>query len=384
MNDAVLAGLLTDKYELTMLAAALRDGTAHRRTTFELFARRLPEGRRYGVVAGTGRLLEALPQFRFDDEACQLLAQFLDADTLRYLRDFRFGGDIDGYAEGELYFPGSPVLSVRGSFAECVVLETLALSIFNHDSAIASAAARMVSAAGERPLIEMGYATHPRTRGGRRGAGRPTSPVSPRRPTWRPSGDTGSRPRAPPRTPSPCCTPATDGPSNGELAAFRAQVDALGADTTLLVDTYDVTTGVANAVAAGGATLGAVRIDSGELGVLARQVREQLDQLGATQTRIVVSGDLDEFSIAALRADPVDSYGVGTSLVTGSGAPAAGMVYKLVEVDGMPVQKRSSHKESRRRPQRGAAVVTTDRHDHRGGGASGRPTARPPPNRAGC
>jgi nicotinate phosphoribosyltransferase len=128
MNDAVLAGLLTDKYELTMLAAALRDGTAHRRTTFELFARRLPEGRRYGVVAGTGRLLEALPRFRFDDEACQLLAQFLDADTLRYLRDFRFGGDVDGYAEGELYFPGSPVLSVRGSFAECVVLETLARS----------------------------------------------------------------------------------------------------------------------------------------------------------------------------------------------------------------------------------------------------------------
>src|SRR5215471_5421961 len=156
MNDQVLAGLLTDKYELTMLAAALRDGTADRRTTFELFARRLPDGRRYGVVAGTGRLLEALPQFRFDDDACELVAQFLDPDTVGYLRDFRFGGDIDGYAEGELYFPGSPVLSVTGSFAECVVLETLALSIFNHDTAIASAAARMVSAARERPLVEMG------------------------------------------------------------------------------------------------------------------------------------------------------------------------------------------------------------------------------------
>jgi nicotinate phosphoribosyltransferase len=136
-------------------------------------------------------------------------------------------------------------------------------------------------------------------------------------------------------------------PEKAELAAFRAQVDALGTDTTLLVDTYDVTAGVANAVAAAGATLGAVRIDSGELGVLARQVREQLDKLGATQTRIVVSGDLDEFSIAALQASPVDSYGVGTSLVTGSGAPTANMVYKLVEVDGIPVQKRSSHKESR-------------------------------------
>ena len=318
MNDAVLAGLLTDKYELTMLAAALRDGTAHRRTTFELFARRLPEGRRYGVVAGTGRLLEALPQFRFDDEACQSLAQFLDADTLRYLRDFRFGGDIDGYAEGELYFPGSPVLSVRGSFAECVVIETLALSIFNHDSAIASAAARMVSAAGERPLIEMGSRrTHERAavaaaRAAYIAGFAATSNLEAQRQYGIPIEGTAAHAFTMLHT-------QPDGPD--ELAAFRAQVDALGTDTTLLVDTYDVTAGVANAVAAGGAALGAVRIDSGELGVLARQVREQLDQLGATQTRIVVSGDLDEFSIAALRADPVDSYGVGTSLVTGSGAP---------------------------------------------------------------
>ena len=131
-----------------------------------------------------------------------------------------------------------------------------------------------------------------------------------------------------------------------ERAAFKAQVDALGAGTTLLVDTYDITQGVANAVEVAGTELGAVRIDSGDLGVLARQVRKQLDGLGANETRIVVSGDLDEFAIAALRAEPVDIYGVGTSVVTGSGAPTASMVYKLVEVDGMPVEKRSSHKES--------------------------------------
>jgi nicotinate phosphoribosyltransferase len=346
MNDPVLAGLLTDKYELTMLAAALRDGTADRRTTFELFARRLPDGRRYGVVAGTGRLLETLPQFRFNDDACQLLAQFLDPDTLGYLRDFRFAGDVDGYAEGELYFPGSPILSVTGSFAECVVLETLALSIFNHDTAVASAAARMVSAAGERPLIEMGSRrTHER------------AAVAAARAAYIAGFAASSNLEAQRRYGIPAEGTAAhaftmvharrDGPPEAtELAAFRAQVDALGADTTLLVDTYDVTTGVANAVAAAGTALGAVRIDSGELGVLARQVREQLDRLGATKTRIVVSGDLDEFSIAALRAEPVDSYGIGTSLVTGSGAPTANMVYKLVEVDGMPVQKRSSHKES--------------------------------------
>jgi len=346
MNDPVLAGLLTDKYELTMLAAALRDGTADRRTTFEVFARRLPEGRRYGVVAGTGRLLETLPQFRFDDQAGQSLAQFLDPDTLGYLRDFRFGGDIDGYAEGELYFPGSPVLSVSGSFAECVVLETLVLSIFNHDTAIASAAARMVRAAGERPLIEMGSRrTHER------------AAVAAARAAYIAGFAASSNLEAQRRYGIPTEGTAAHAftmlhtredrpPEAAELAAFRAQVDALGVETTLLVDTYDVTTGVANAVAAAGATLGAVRIDSGELGVLTRQVREQLDQLGATGTRIVVSGDLDEFSIAGLRSEPVDSYGVGTSLVTGSGAPTANMVYKLVEVEGMPVQKRSSHKES--------------------------------------
>jgi len=343
MIDPVPAGLLTDKYELTMLAAALRDGTAARRTTFELFARKLPPGRRYGMVAGTGRLLETLPHFGFDDDECRLLAGFLDPDTVGYLRDFRFGGNIDGYAEGELYFPGSPVLSVTGSFAECVVLETLALSIFNHDTAVASAAARMVSAAGGRSLIEMGtrrtheHAAIAAARAAYIAGFSATSNLAAHRRYAIPAEGTAAHAFTMLHT-------TRDGPD--EPAAFRAQVQALGVDTTLLVDTYDVTAGVANAVAAAGTTLGAVRIDSGELGVLARQARRQLDQLGAGGTRIVVSGDLDEFSIAALRAEPVDSYGVGTSLVTGAGAPTAHMVYKLVEVDGMPVQKRSTHKES--------------------------------------
>ena len=343
MNDSVYAGLLTDRYELTMLSAALRDGTADRRTTFELFARRLPDGRRYGVVAGTGRFLEALPEFRFADAACESLAEFLDRDTLAYLRDFRFGGDVDGYAEGELYFPGSPVLSVQGSFAECVVLETLALSIFNHDSAVASAAARMVSAAEGRPLMEMGSRrTHEQAavaaaRAAYLAGFSASSNLEAHRRYGVPTEGTSAHAFTLLHT-------GPDGPD--ELAAFAAQVDALGPATTLLVDTYDVTTGVANAVAAAGTGLGAVRIDSGELGVLARQVREQLDRLGATHTRIVVSGDLDEFAIAGLRAEPVDSYGVGTSLVTGSGAPTANMIYKLVEVDGIPVEKRSVRKES--------------------------------------
>ena len=335
--------LLTDKYELTMLAAALRDGTASRPTTFEVFARRLPEGRRYGIVGGTGRLVEALPHFTFEDASLESVGDFLDPATLEYLAGYRFRGDIDGYPEGELYFPGSPVLSVHGTFAECVVLETLVLSILNHDTAIASAAARMVSVADGRPLIEMGSRrTHEQ------------AAVAAARAAYIAGFVGSSNLEAARRYGVPAFGTAahaytllhTTGDGPDERAAFRGQVDALGPQTTLLVDTYDITSGVANAIAVAGSDLGAVRIDSGDLGVMARQVRQQLDELGATQTRIVVSGDLDEYSIAALRAEPVDSYGVGTSLVTGSGAPTAGLVYKLVEVDGRPVEKRSTHKES--------------------------------------
>jgi nicotinate phosphoribosyltransferase len=290
--------LLTDKYELTMLAAALRDGTAHRRTSFELFARRLPEGRRYGIVAGTARFVEALAQFRFDDTALSAVSDFLDRETLAYLADYQFRGDVDGYAEGELYFPGSPVLSVHGTFGECVVLETLALSIFNYDTAIASAAARMVSAAEGRPLIEMGSRrTHEQ------------AAVASARAAYL-AGFTGSSNlEAQRRYGVPALGTAAhaftllhttpDGPD--EKAAFKAQIDALGVGTTLLVDTYDITAGVANAVEVAGTDLGAVRIDSGDLGVMARQTREQLNGLGATNTKIVVSGDLDEYSIAGYR-----------------------------------------------------------------------------------
>ncbi|WP_344783882.1 nicotinate phosphoribosyltransferase [Gordonia caeni] len=335
--------LLTDQYELTMVSAALAAGTADRRCVFEVFARRLPDGRRYGVVAGTGRLLDELENFRFGPAEIDALRGVVDEPTLEWLRSYRFGGEIDGYAEGELYFPGSPILTVRGGFAEAVVLETLALSILNHDSAVASAGARMVSAAAGRPIIEMGSRrTHERAavaaaRAAYLSGLTATSNLEAARTYGVPSAGTAAH----------AWTLAFTGPGGSdERAAFAAQVAKHGPETTLLVDTYDITTGVRNAIEVAGPGLNAVRIDSGDLGVLARQVRQQLDDLGATGTKIVVSGDLDEYAIASLRAEPVDLYGVGTSLVTGSGAPTAGMVYKLVEVDGLPVAKRSSHKES--------------------------------------
>lgn len=331
--------LLTDQYELTMLAGALADGSAQRRCSFEVFARRLPEGRRYGVVAGTARVLEAISCFRFGDAQLATLEPVLDARTLDRLAGYRFTGDVEGYPEGELYFSGSPVLTVTGTFAETVVLETLVLSILNHDSAVASAAARMVTAAAGRSLVEMG--------------GRRThewAAVDAARAAYLAGFTATSNLEAGARYGIPTTGTAAHAFTllhDTEADAFRAQVAALGTGTTLLVDTYDITAGIATAVEVAGPSLGAVRIDSGDLGELARQAREQLDALGARDTKIVLSGDLDEYAIAALRAEPVDGYGVGTSLVTGSGAPTAGMIYKLVEVDGRPVAKRSSAKESR-------------------------------------
>ena len=365
-------GLLTDHYELTMLQAALRDGTAQRACVFEAFARHLPPGRRYGVLGGTGRLLEAIERFRFDSASIEFLRsqRVVDDPTLDWLAAFRFDGDIDGYAEGELYFPGSPVLTVLAEFGTAVLLETLVLSILNHDSAVASAASRMVLAAGDRPCLEMGSRrTHEE------------SAVAAARAAYLAGFSATSNLEAGRRHGVP--TTGTSAHAftlvhDTETAAFTAQVQALGAGTTLLVDTYDVEAGIRAAVAAGGTALGAIRLDSGDLAALARQARAQLDSLGATGTRIVVTSDLDEFAIAALAVAPVDGYGAGTSVVTGSGAPTAGFVYKLVEREGVAVAKRSVGK-----PSTGGRKSALRRHDTAGVmtaevvRAAGRPHPRP-------
>lgn len=360
----VSTALLTDHYELTMLQASLADGTAHRRSVFELFARRLPDGRRYGVVAGMNRLLDALERFRFDEQTTQFLADhgIVDQATCEWLATYRFSGDIAGYADGEIFFPGSPVLVVESSFAEAVLLETLFLSILNHDSAVASAASRMTWWAGGRPCIEMGSRrTHEEAAVAAALAAfiagfATTSNLEAARRFGIPSGGTAAH----------SFTLLHD----TERDAFVSQVDALGKGTTLLVDTYDLTEAVRTAIEVTGTELGAVRLDSGDLPSLAGQVREQLDSLGATRTRIIVTSDLDEYQIAALAPAPVDGYGVGTALVTGSGHPTSGFVYKLVareNADGVlvPVAKKSPDKISiggrkfalRRRSATGVAEV---------------------------
>lgn len=316
--------LLTDKYELTMLQAALANATAERHCVFEVFTRRLPSWRRYGVVAGTGRLLEALSDFTFKEEDLSYLEAegTLNHQTLSYLENYRFTGNIRGYAEGEVYFPQSPILIVEGTFAEAVLLETLILSILNFDSAIASGASRMTAAAGNRPCLEMGSRrAHEQ---GAVAAARAAAIAGFSGTSNLEAGRIYSIPTI--GTSAHAFTLLHD----SEEEAFAAQVAALGTGTTLLVDTYDVTQGVETAIKVAGPNLGAVRLDSGDLGVQADEVRKQLDSLGAKNTLITVTSDLDEYAIASLAAAPVDAYGVGTSLVTGSGAPTSSMVYKLV------------------------------------------------------
>ncbi|MBO0867458.1 MAG: nicotinate phosphoribosyltransferase [Micromonosporaceae bacterium] len=321
-----------------MVSAALRDGTADRNCVFEVFARRLPTGRRYGVVAGTGRLVELITSFEFGEPELSYLreAGAVDKPTLDWLAGYRFRGDVQGYREGELFFPGSPILTVSGGFAECVVLETLALSVLNHDSAIAAASARMVTAARGRPLIEMGSRrTHEQAavaaaRAAYLAGFASTSNLAAGRLYHIPTAGTAAH--------------AYTLLHDDERTAFAGQVAALGKDTTLLVDTYDIGQGIRNAISVAGPQLRAIRIDSGDLSMLAGESRRLLDELGATDTKIIVSGDLDEYAIAALAAEPVDMYGAGTAVVIGSGAPTANLVYKLVEVDGRPVVKRSENK----------------------------------------
>ena len=330
--------LLTDRYELTMVSAALRDGTADRPCVFEVFGRRLPNGRRYGVVAGTGRLAELIREFRFTDDDIAYLSDsgVVDARTAAWLASYRFTGDVCGYAEGELYFPGSPILTVEAPFAVGVVLETLILSVLNHDCAVASAAARMVTAAHGRPIVEMGSRrTHEE------------SAVAAARSAYLAGFASTSNLAAGRRYGVPTAGTAAHAFTllpDSEADAFTSQIDTLGVGTTLLVDTFDIDEGIRTAVRVAGPGLGALRIDSGDLAVLAERSRDLLDSLGAKDTRILVSGDLDEYSIAALAAAPVDAYGAGTAVVVGSGAPTAQLVYKLVEVDGRAVVKRSENK----------------------------------------
>lgn len=342
MNSTALH---TDQYELTMIDVALTNGVAERPAIFDVYTRRLPAGRPYGVYAGTGRLIEAIQNFRFNDDQLAWLSRnnIVSVDTLKWLADYRFVGDINAYREGDLFFPNSPVFSVKATFAQAVILETLILSILNHDSAIASTAARIAQQAGGRTLIDMGSRRTDDQAG-----------VAAARAAYIAGFDATSNLQAGWEYGVPTVGTTAHAftlAHSTEREAFEAQIAAHGANTTLLIDTYDVAEGVANAIAAGGPNLAAVRIDSGDLAAHAHRIRRQLDEAGNTRTRIVATSDLDEYAISRLQDVPIDAYGVGTRLVANNEAPTIGFVYKLVArgaEDGswVPVEKHSENKAS--------------------------------------
>lgn len=322
--------LMTDMYEYTMLSAMIADGTAGHDAVFEAFTRRLPEGRRFGLLGGTQRLLPLLEQFRFDEQTIAYLREVdaVSRETADYLADFRFTGTVRGLPEGSAFWPGTPVLTVEGELGQCVLVETLVLSVLNHDSAIASAAARMVIAAQGRPIIEMGSRrVHE------------DAAVSVGRATYLAGFASTSNLEAGHRFGVPVAGTAAHAsvlarPSERE--AFAAQIAASGPGTTLLVDTYDIPAGIRTAIEVAGTGLDGIRIDSGDLMVETTRARALLDELGATGTKISVTSDLDEYLMEYLQGAPVDRYGAGTRVATGSGHPTAGMVYKLVAVSDAP------------------------------------------------
>lgn len=329
--------LMTDRYELTMLTSFIESGRVNDEAVFEVFTRRLPAGRRFGVFAGLGRLLPMIKDFRFSGETLSWLREegAINLDTWEYLSGFEFKGQIDAYAEGDIFFPQSPVLTVRGTLGECILLETLILSVLNFDSAIATTATRMHMSAKGRPIIEMGSRrVHE------------DAAIAAARAAYIAGFASTSNLLAGKRYGIPTTGTAAHAftlAHEDEPTAFAAQVKAHGSKTTLLVDTYDIEQGIRNAVKAAGTGLGAIRIDSGDLAAEAEKARRLLDSLGAYGTRIVVTSDLDELIMKDLAEAPIDGYGVGTRLVA---SQPMGFVYKLVEINDRPVAKKAKDKVS--------------------------------------
>jgi len=318
--------LYTDRYELSMLDGALLSGVINAKASFEVFTRSLPNGYRYGVVGGTGRLLEALSEFSFDEETISWLVKekIVSHELATFLSSYRFNGNIYGYSEGEVFTTLSPILRIEGRFCD-LVLETFALSILNYDSGVATKAARVVHAAQGRRLIEMGSR---RTN--------EAAAVAAARAAFVAGFDATSNLAAGKLYGVPTAGTVAHAfilAHRSEREAFEAQVNAQGPGTTLLVDTFDTEAGTELALDVAGPGLGAIRIDSGDLADSTRRSRKLLDQRGATNVKITVTGDLDEFAIAELLANdaPVDAFGVGTKLVTGYMPP--GFVFKLVAIE---------------------------------------------------
>jgi nicotinate phosphoribosyltransferase len=342
------AALFTDLYELTMAAAFFREGMGET-ATFSLFARRLPAERAFMVAAGLEDALEYVRTFRFTRDALDFLHQLgrFDATFLDHLAGLRFTGEVRAVAEGTVVFPDEPILEVTAPVIEAQLLETALLNICHLQSVLASKAARVTIAARGRQVAEFGLRRSHGSDAGLKAA----------RCAWISGCDSTSDVLAGktygiPLSGTMAHSFVTAFPR--ELDAFRTYAREFPDSAILLIDSYDTIEGAKNAViiarelAAAGTKLTGVRLDSGDMLSLSREVRRILDEAGFPEVRIVVSGGLDEHDIEALLAEdaPIDAFGVGTRLNVSADAPSLDLVYKLVRYGDRDVLKLSEGKET--------------------------------------
>ncbi len=347
-----VTALATDLYQLTMIAGYLQTGRHARTATFELFTRRLPANRNFMVFAGLEQALDHLEHLHFTADEVAWLSTLpalsrVPSGFFDYLRAMRFTGDVWAMREGTPFLPDEPVLRVTAPLAEAQLVETALLAIVNFQTSIASKAARVVHAADGRPVLEFGA---------RRAHGTEAALLAARAAHLAGCAST-SFVEAGRRFGIPLAGTMAHSwvlAAESELAAFRDFAALFGVDAVLLLDTFDVRT-AAREVAASGLTPAAVRLDSGDLLGLSRDVRAILDGGGLGATRILVSGELDEWRVRDLvaAAAPIDGYAVGTAIATSEDAPALGGVYKLVEIEGAAgvraVMKKSAGKRTQPR-----------------------------------
>ena len=344
-------GLLTDLYELTMAAGYWVQGMASQRTTFELFIRRLPECRNFLVNAGLEQVVHYLQHLSFPPEQIDYLRKHpafaqVPAGWFDHLAKLRFDGDLWAVPEGTIVFPNEPLLRITARIDVAQIVETFLITAITAQTMVASKAARVATAANGRPVIDFGS---------RRAHG-PQAGLLAARASYI-GGCVGSSNAEAGRllgiptmgTQAHAWVMAYD----SETEAFRKFGEVFPGACTLLVDTYDTVEGVRNAIASG-APMQAVRLDSGDLGALSKEARRILDESGRKQVEIVASGDLNEYKIRDLLAAgaPIDSFGVGTELVTSRDEPTLGTVYKLVEMEtpGGPIGRLKLSKEKKTYP----------------------------------
>ena len=325
--------LATDLYQLTMAAGYFHRGMATAVATCEMFVRRLPRARRYLVAVGVERVARYLEELHFSEEdiafmkTVPALSAAMTPAFQGYLRAFRFTGDLWALPEGTPAFENEPLLRIRAPLIEAQMVETFVLSVMNHATMVASKAARIVRAAGTAVVVEFGTRrTHP------------DAAVDAARAAYAVGFAATSNVEASRRYGIPVLGTAAHMwtmAHRTEEEAFRAYVEVFPTAPLLLIDTYDTPRGAVRAALAAGDKLVGVRIDSGDLDASSREVRRLLDENGCSKARVVVSGDLNEHSVAALRnaGAPIDTFGIGTELVTSFDAPALGGVYKIVELE---------------------------------------------------